>query len=888
MNQPRKPFVFDIENAISNWRQFVSRTRSIDADDLDELEDHLRAELEGLRGANLTEEEQFRLAVRRIGDLEGLERAYDKVIRDKTWTLSALPDRLAAGFDLGRSYARAAWKGMVRHRGFAVLNLSGLALALAACILILMHVSSELGFDRYHEAADRIVRVEMLVPLNQHWPTTFAPVGPRIAEEIAGVERTARITQPQPRVIGVGNVRFPEDRFAEADPDLFEMFDFDVIQGDASALERPNTVMMSASSAERYFGTENPVGRTLQVGTRSSAPPEDFEVVGVYADIRPDSHFIVDFVASYATSMASLEEEAQWNRITHTYVELRPGVSAEAFETSLAPLWAEWVKVKEYRVDPKAFIQPLTRIHLHGELTTGDIQPQGSFTYILIFIGAAILLLIVACVNYINLTVARYTTRVREVGVRKVIGATRRQLMVQFYGEAVGYTLGALLLAGVLILLGWPLLQSNLSLSWNWQDSLGSVALLLVPAIALIALVAGSYPALFLSAFTPNAVLKGATPSGHRALFRKGLLIFQFLITSVLIVATLVVHRQLMFAQDTRFGFEQEQILLLPTRGALAEGSDAMKVSLSSIPGVEAVSAASSFPGHPSAISWFDADEIEDHDGEGIVLEFIWVDSAFVSTVGLELAEGRLFDPDRPGDQGRAMLLNEAAVRELGWQDPVGKRLGTGDRQREVIGVVRDFHTASMFEEIGPVAMELGASTSWIGLKVSTQGLRQTMAAVEQAWDTFIPQRPFEYSFLDDDFKAMYAQESRLASLFTGFSLLTIIIAILGLIGLVAFDGRQRRKEIGIRKSMGASTRDIVALLSTRFFVLVTLAFAVSIPISLQMASWWLERFAYRIEVSPILFAVAGGAILVVALVTVGVQAARSARVSPVECLRQD
>jgi putative ABC transport system permease protein len=880
------PFVFDIEHAIDNWKQFVSRTRSLEPGDLDELEDHLRAELDASRESGMPDEERFRVAVRRIGSLDGLERSYRQVVRDKRWTPSQWPARASAGLDLIRSYARAAWSSMIRHKGHALLNLTGLGLALAACILILVHVSSELGFDQYHEDADRIYRIEMLVPKDQHWGMTYLTVGPQLADNIPGVEHVARVTSPQSKIMRLGDAGFIEDRFMYGDPSLFDVFDFEVILGDVSGLERPQTLMLSASTASRFFGEMNPVGQTIEVSIRSSDPPVDYEVVGVFEDIRQDSHFVVDFIASQATRIATMDADVQWHNLAYTYVTLHPDVTLEEFQSRLDPFWIDLFEDRGYQAETRPVVQPLTRIHLHGQLTSSDIQPQGRFSYVLIFIGAAILLLLVACINYINLTVARYMARVREVGVRKVIGATRRQLIVQFYGEALGYTTGAFLIAGLFILASYPLLDSSFSVAWQWKESLQVLAWYLIPTIGLIALIAGSYPALFLSAFSPNAVLKGATPSGHRALLRKGLLVFQFMITSVLIVATVVVHRQLEFAQDTRFGFEQEQIVLLPTRGALPEGSDAMRTALASIPGVEAVSGASGFPGYPAALRWFD--EVEEYEGEEVVLEMFWGDATYVSTLGLELADGRFFDQDRPGDRGSAVLLNEAAVRAFGWQDPIGKRLGTGDRQREVVGVVRDFHTTSMFEEIGPVIIELGSSSAWMGAKVSTQGLRQTMASVEATWNEFIPGRPFEYSFLDDDFKAMYQQEQRLARLFTGFSLLTIIVAILGLIGLVAFDGRQRRKEIGIRKSMGASTSDIVYLLSGRFFILVLVGFAASIPVSMTLTSWWLERFAYQTPVSLVLFVLAGGLIVTIALLTVGIQAARSARVAPVECLRQD
>jgi len=883
---PKSPFQFDIENAIANWRQFVSRTRSLEPEDLDELEDHLRSELEATAGDGLPDDERFRRAARRIGSLDGLDASYQQVMRDKRWALEQWPVRLSAGLDLLGSYVRAAWSNMVRHKGHALLNLTGLGMALAACILILVHVSSELGFDRYHEDADRIYRIEMLVPKDQHWGMTYLTVGPQLADNIPGMEHVARVTSPQSMIMRVDDVGFIEDRFMFGDPSLFDMFDFPVVLGDASGLERPQTLMLSASSASRFFGKKNPIGQTIEVGIRSSDPPVDYEVVGVFEDIREDSHFVVDFVASQATRLATMDEEVQWHNLAFTYVTLHPDVSVNDFKAQLDLFWTDVFKDRGYQAETRPVVQPLTRIHLHGQITSRDIQPQGRFSYILIFIGAAVLLLLVACVNYINLTVARYMARVREVGVRKVIGATRRQLVVQFYGEAVGYTTGAFLLAGLIILAAYPFLDVSFSVAWQWKESLQLLGLFLIPAIGLIALTSGSYPALFLSAFSPNAVLKGATPSGHRALLRKGLLVFQFLITSVLIVATVVVHRQLEFAQDTRFGFEQEQILLLQTRGALPDGSDAMRSALSAIPGIEAVSSASGFPGYPSALRWFD--EVEEYDGEGVVLEMFWGDATYVSTLGLVLAEGRFFDPDRPGDRGYAVLLNEAAVRAYGWQEAIGKRLGTGDQQREVVGVVRDFHTTSMFEEIGPVIIELGTSSAWMGAKVSTQGLRETMAAVQSVWATFIPGRPFEYSFLDDDFKAMYQQEQRLARLFTGFSVLTIIVAILGLIGLVAFDGRQRRKEIGIRKSMGASTSDIVYLLSGRFFVLVLVGFAASIPVSMILTSWWLDRFAYQVSVSPVLFVLAGTLILTVALLTVGIQAARSAQVAPVDCLRQD
>ena len=881
-------YVFDLETAISTWMQFLSRNSALLPEDLDELEDHLRLELEDLNASGISDERRFRLACERIGDIAEISSAYQKVVWEKHMIQKPLKERLRAAINLSSSYVKTAWTGIIRQKGYAVLNLAGLSIALAACIVIVLYVQRELSYDRFNENADRVYRIETFNPNfagdNKRTPTVRWPVAELLKTSIPEIETLVRLQPDKQSIIQVGQNQFVEDRVLITEPEFFDVFDVNVFSGSSEGLSTPNTVLISESMASKYFTGQNPVGQIIQIGDRSADAPVDFEIIGVFQDLPSTAHFGAEFITSLAT-LGTLDPSVGIFRTIYAYIVLQEQSGESVVRQKLTEYWTDHVAVLEHLGGTEPRLMPLTDIHLFSSAMY-DIEPQGDINYVMMFVLVAFLLLLVACVNYMNLAVSRYLSRAKEVGIRKVVGAHRGQLIGQFLGESLVYAGIAFVVALGMAALILPTFSTVMDIQLDLYSTGWSTIVLFIPLVLGVGLISGSYPAFFLSKFSPATVFRGVLGPQNKALFRKALLSFQFVVTSGLIVGTLVVSLQMRFVQDQNLGAANDQILLLKTEGALSDNQEAFKTSLAAIPGVESVSYSYNFPGHQGAISFFNSDEIEMYEGEPLVLDQIWADEVFAQTIGLELIAGRLFSPDRAGDSENGVILNETAVKAFGWTDPIGKRIGLDDREKTVIGVVKDFHMTSMYEEIRPFILEMSLNTRMTGLLVSTATIGETLKSVEGVWEQFIPLFPFEYSFLDDDFKAMYRKETRLGQLFTAFSVLTILIAVLGLFGLVSFSANQRTKEIGIRKTMGASAGNITVLLSREYAGLIILSFLLATPIIYMIMQNWLDQFVYRIDLGIGMFALSGLILLVTTLGTVSLRAMRSAKSSPVECLR--
>lgn len=788
------------------------------------------------------------------------------------------------------NYISIALRNAGRHRGYAFINLVGLATGLAACLLITLYVRFELGFDRMHEKADRIVRVEMDVQNSageRRWKSTMLPVGPLLTERIPQIEATARVSGGSQNAVRVGDLESYEDRFYQTEPTFFDLFDFRIVSGRASELDAPHTVMISESTARKYFGPENPVGRTMEVAERYASDTMDFTVVGVFEDMPPDVHFRADFLASIATSVASAREGG-WSNLAFTYALLAPGATEEGLSADFAAFDADVLRPNFSEGASLATI-PLTRIHLHSGHGRG-LADQGDIRYVWIFSAIAGLILLIACINYMNLATARSAQRAREVGVRKVVGARQGQLVGQFMSESVVFAFAASFLSVGLVQIVLPVFNAVMDVPLALE--FGDVTLLaaLTGAALFVGLISGSYPALILSRMRPTGALKGGPGHSSGSGLRKGLVVFQFTVSMALIVGAVVIDRQLDFVSEKKLGFEKEQTLTLSTRGRLDGQVGAFRDRIAATPGVSAVAMSSSVPSTGGWISGYAAEDIEQYEGEdGVTFDLVWVDDAFIGTLGLELAAGRAFDPARPGDRETGVMINETAARLLGWDDPIGMGFMDDGTRREVIGVVRDFHTESLKEEVGPMILRLGEDQLvYAAVRLETTDVSGTIAGLRSIWQEFIPALPFQYSFLDDEFDAMYRSEQRLGRLFNAFALLAVLVAALGLLGLAAFTAQQRTKEIGIRKVLGASISGIVVMLSGDFVRLVLVAFVIAVPLAWFAMEDWLSAFAYRIEIGPGIFAVAGLIALTIAIATVSWQAVRAALANPVDSLRSE
>lgn len=782
-------------------------------------------------------------------------------------------------------HLRAAVRSLRRQRGFAGINVAGLAVGVACCLTILLFVRHELSHDAHHERAERIVRVHLDMH-GQSLPVTPSIVAPMLAREAPEVEATARLFDMgafQALVVRHGEHVFEESRFFFADSTVFDVFTLPLSSGNPRvALTRPNTVVLTAAAARRYFPAGDPLGETLLVNSA------EYEVTGVLAELPAASHLQFDFLGSFC-SLSWAQREIWSSANFLTYVLLRDAASLPALTTTLDALLARARNAEEVGENYALAPVPLRSLYLDGE---------GRRPYVYMFSAIALLILLIACVNYMNLATARATRRAREVGVRKVSGAVRAQLMRQFYGESALLAFTGVLLGGLLAVVAQPLFQhlSGVPLAASLLDPLVVGALLAMGLI--VTLLAGSYPALLLSSFDPAGVLRGAHTTGRGAAgFRRTLVTFQFAVSVFLLIGTAVIYNQLQFMQSRDLGFRGDQVLALPTSDRLTHDAvPALKQRLLEQPGVLAAAAIDRLPGGQTGGYSLEAEGFEPPAGyDYFPLTGVPAEPGVAGALGLQMLAGRDLEAPEgftPGPGEHQYLINEGVLRATGWtpEEAIGKRMSAGGEgwNGTVAGVFRDYHFLPLHQEIGPMAFFIQADqTTNLLVRVSPEDLPATLSAIEATWQSLVPHRPFAYRFLDEAFAAHYERERRLGSLFALFALLAVFIACLGLLGLAAYAAERRTREISIRKVLGAGVKSVVMLLSREFAILVALGFLIAVPVAYVVTSRWLDGFAYRIDLSVWLFAGAGAATLLLALVTVASQALRAATADPVRALKR-
>jgi putative ABC transport system permease protein len=777
------------------------------------------------------------------------------------------------------NYLKIALRNILKHKSYAFVNIAGLAVGIACCLLILLYVQDELSYDRFHQNAAQIYRAT-LATSQQRVEVTPSILGPIFQREFPEVAQSARLyetTRFGAVVVQHGERIFQEERFMFADSTVFEVFTFPFITGNpATALTRPNTIILTQATAQKYFGETNPLGQTLRVNNA-----RDYEITGVIENVPRHSHLQFDFLASYVSLTNEWAKNETWYSANlYTYLLLHANASLPALEQRI-PNLLQREKVEFWE---KISLQKLTRIHLYW---------NNDIARVYIFASIAFLVLLIACINYMNLATARSIRRAREVGVRKVLGAVRGQLAAQFYGEIGVITLLALALAVLLVEIARPVFNAISGKQLAAGAMLQPSFIMMIAAIgALVSLIAGSYPALFLSTFQPAKVLKSALKlSGHGAGFRKGLVVAQFVISIALISGTAVVYNQLAYINNKKLGFEKEQVLILPMRErTMRSNYETLKAALAQHSSIVSVSAAAGFPGTVMGGYRMQAEGLPENEQPRVV-GYI-VDNDIVRTLGLELLAGRGFPEVWTEAQGYVYVINERAMRILGWQkeEAVGKWLNLlSSRMGRVVGVVKDFHFTSLREEIMPLAMFIEPREfKYLLVKVRPQDLANTLAFMREQWRELAPHSPFEFSFLDRAFEVLYRAEQNAGRLMAVFSALAILIACLGLFGLASFTAEQRTKEIGVRKVLGATVAGIIGLLSRDFVKLVAIAFVIAAPLGYFAMQRWLQNFAYRIDIGWWIFALAGGLALLIALLTVSMQAIKAALANPVEALRYE
>ena len=804
-----------------------------------------------------------------------------------------------------KNYVKIALRNLQKYKTYAVINMAGLAVGLASCLLIVLYVQDELSYDRFHEKAERIYRIvedQQLEDRVSHLATTYTPLAPALATEFPAVEAAVRL-YPYPVLVRYGEAKkFQEDHFVLADSTVFDVFSFRLIRGEAhTALAEPFTVVLTASTARKYFGDADPIGQVLTV--RDDDGENDYRVTGVMEDVPRTSHIQFDFLASFSSSRIFApwmhgRDNWFWPPL-YTYALLADGADPATLEAQLPALIEKYMGENSAATHRFA-LQPLTRIRLFSQ-RENELTPNSDITYVSIFSVIAFFILLIACINFMNLATAQAAGRAREVGMRKVLGAQRAQLIRQFLSESILLASLAMVLALVLVELLLPALNavsgkmlSTASLV-HWATPLALMAMVL-----LVGLLAGSYPAFYLSAFRPIRSRRGATERGGSAAaaLRKGLVVFQFTVSIVLIIGTTIIYRQLDYIQNQRLGFDKEYVVVVPLRDQADQiNNAALKQQWQQIPNVLSVAATSGVPGIRDGLHdfWVFPDNTR---RDSLELMTLTVDHDFVETLGLELLAGRDFSEDFPTDATDAFLINESAARKLGWIDPVGREFtlqyyveGEIMKRGAVVGLVRDFQYHSLHRAIDPTVLHIVPASyysDYLTARISPHDVPETLARMADDWQSFNTERPFEYVFLDETFDALYRAEERLGRLFGYFSILAIVIACLGLFGLAAFTAEQRTKEIGVRKVMGATVGGIVLLLSKDLLKLIAVAFVVGAPLAYVVMSQWLLGFADRVALTWPIFLMAGLAALGIAWLTVGYHAVKAALADPVKALRYE
>lgn len=800
-------------------------------------------------------------------------------------------------------------RNLNKNRLFTALNGVGLAIGLAGFMLIAAYVIDELSFDRFHENADRIVRIGTHIGFGESsldMSTTSDMMGDILKKDYPEVEEYTRIyAATGSKLIKKGAHWINEPSVANVDSTFFRVFTFPSLSGDLqSALDAPNKVVVSASAAKRYFNTTDAVGRTLETNDNGNTV---YEVTAVIEDMPKNSHFRYDFLFSMDNA-----QYGDWGKVLshnfHTYLLLRPGTDYKALEDRLEQYVQKYClpaaqgvmqisSMDEFRRQGNRFyyaLTPLTDIHLHSNLSH-ELSPNGNIQYVYIFGAISLFILLIACVNFMNLSMARSANRAKGVSVRKVLGSSRASLIGQFLAESVFLSVCATALALVIVFAIIPLFNTVSGKSLVFVDIVNWKTLPLILLLSVgTGVVAGYYPALLLSAAKPVKALKSQTViASAKSPLRNALVVFQFTASIVLIIGTLVVARQLQFIQSKQLGYDRENIILVGDYYALGNQAEAFRDEVLKLSGVKMGTISGYLPVSSSNRSDNTFSRGAVMSGMNSVSMQTWrIDDQYFPTFGLELKAGRNFDHTRLADS-TAVILNETAVRNLGYTgDPVGEKLYftlNGEPVAyDIIGVVKDFNFESLRDPVTPLGFFFKHHPIQAAFKVQQADLPVLISQMEQLWNKMAPGYPFSYRFMDEAFDAMYRSEQRTGLLSLSFSTMAILIACLGLFGLAAFTAEQRTKEIGVRKVLGASVTGIVRLLSKDFIKLVLFALVIASPIAWWAMNQWLQDFAYHIDIQWWVFAVAGAAAVVIALLTVSWQAIRAAVANPVDSLRDE
>lgn len=801
-----------------------------------------------------------------------------------------------------KNYLKIALRNLLRYKTYSVINIAGLAMGMAAAILITLWVRDELSYDRFHAAGERIFRVKYTLDLNgiQYREASIPfPAAEAFRNEFPEVEKAVRIYRNVDfPLISYGERKFAEERFLFADPSFFEVFDFPLLQGDPrSALAEPNSVVISEAAARKYFGDTDPLGQILKYETQHS-----LKITGVAANPPGNSHFRFDFLASLdfqiglweSVSGAEGREKKWFWSGAWTYLLLKEPGAAAGLNAKL-PGFEEKYFPDRIKAGVALSLQPLSDIHLHSNLDN-EIEPTGSALYVYIFSAIALFILLIAGINFINLSTAQSANRAKEIGMRKVLGAFKTQLARQLLGETLATSFLALICAIGLVELFLPAFNHltgkrlEIDLLENWQGIVFLAGLALT-----VGIFSGLYPAFVLSGLQPVRILKkDLLPGSGREWLRKSLVVAQFAISIALMIGIGVIHRQLQYIQNKNLGFEREKVLFVKARPGVSQKFETFRQELTQNPAILNVTGTTNVPGE-GVYAYRFVPEGTSEDTPAM-LPLLLVDYDFPETMGIELKQGRWLSREFPSDPARAFLLNETAAEQLGWKEnAIGKKMalfgpGTSEivKTGEVIGVIGDYHFESLHHEVKPLVLTFATYYDYYAVKLAPGDVSEPLLAIEAAWQKFSPEWPLEYFFLNRFLEQRYAGERNLSLAVNCFTAIAIFVACLGLFGLSIFTAEKRTREIGVRKVLGATVANIVRLLSFDFLKPVLIAAVIACPAAYLLMNAWLRSFAYRIEIDWWVFVLAGGLALLIALLTVSFQAIRAALASPVKSLRYE
>jgi len=807
-----------------------------------------------------------------------------------------------------RNYIKIAWRNLIKNRTYSIINITGLAIGFSCFLLISLYVLDEISFDTYNQQAENIYRVNSDIRfggVEMHTALTSDMMGQLLKKDYPQIEAYTRIyASSGSKLVKKDNAFINENKVANVDSTFFDVFTFPAIEGNTkTALDGPNTVVITESTAKKYFGNTHVLGKTIETNDNNRTL---YKITAVIKDMPHNSHFHFDFLFSMKNV------NYVWGQLTshnfHTYLLLKKGTDYKAFDKNLdqyldkyvLPYAKQFMQINSMDEFRKAgnnleySLMPLLRIHLYSGRSY-ELSPGGNIQYVYIFSAVALFILLIACINFMNLTTARSANRAREVGIRKVLGTGRSSLVAQFLSESMLMALLSLLLGIFITYFVLPLFNDVAAKSMQITSLFTPLILpLLIASPFVVGLLAGSYPAFFLSAFRPIEVLKGKLKLGSKSgSLRSILVVFQFATSILLVISTVVIYRQLGYIQSRDLGFNKAQVLIINDAYALKDNADAFKNNVLQKAGVVSGTLSSFLPVSNSSRSdnTYSKESVMDFKNS-VEMQAWGVDYDYLGTMGMKMVRGRNFSKAF-GDDSSAVIINETTEKLLGYKDPIGEKIYQANNDNKpsayhIIGVVKNFNYETLRQGIGPLSLFLKKSTGLISFRVNPSNIKGLLNQIEGEWKVQAPGMPFSYRFLDESFDEMYQVEQRVGKIALIFSVLAIVIACLGLFGLATFIAEQRTKEIGIRKVLGCTVQGIIQLLSIDFMKLVAIAFVIAAPVGWWAMNKWLNDFAYRTPIAWWIFVLAGLLALFIALTTVSFQAIRAAVSNPVKSLRTE